>query len=295
MNIEKIENTLQLPSPIIPFTPDWEGVERVSLSVKRDDLIHPVISGNKWRKLKHTLRQAPSSIQGIVSFGGGYSNHLHALGFVCHSLGIACNAIIRGDYTQHPSPMILDLMRWNVQITYVDRKTYARRHDEDYWNRLQLEHPGYLIIPEGGSQVSALRGVAELVTELNDDVDTIVAPVASGATMAGIIAQLQPSQRALGIGVLKGEGYLESLVSTLLPSPFTNWSINHNYHCGGYAKIPHYLADFCASFNAVMPFSIEGVYSGKVFWALRDMLAQGCFEDGERIVVLHTGGLQGAR
>jgi len=295
VNVEKIEKTLQLPSPTIPFTPDWEGAERVSLSVKRDDLIHPIISGNKWRKLKHTLEQAPHSIQGIISFGGGFSNHLHALGFVCHSLGIAFNAIIRGDYTQHPSPMIMDLMRWNVHITYVDRKTYARRHDEDYWANLTREYPDYLIVPEGGSQVSALRGVAELVTELNDDVDTIMMPVASGATLAGIVTQLQPKQKALGIGVLKGEGYLESLVSSLLPTPFTNWAINHDYHCGGYAKIPQYLADFCASFNDVMPFSIEGVYSGKVFWALREMLAHGYFDDGERIVIVHTGGLQGAR
>lgn len=275
------------------FTPSWEGTESVSMWVKRDDAIHPVISGNKWRKLAYALRD--NQIAEIISFGGGFSNHLHALGFVCYNLNIKFTAIIRGDYSAAPTPMIYDLMRWNTQINYVNRITYQKRNDEQYLAALQIKHPLATIIPEGGSQQAALLGVQELVNEITIPFDVIMAPVASGATLAGIASALGDKQTAIGIGILKGQGYLESLVSQFIPNQTANWTINHNYHCGGYAKVPATLATFCEEFNHTMPFNIEPVYSGKLFWALKNMLSEGVFEPGTRLVIVHTGGLQGAR
>lgn len=373
-----LEQTLTQPSPLELFTPDWPGAEDVTIYVKRDDKIHPVVSGNKWRKLKQFIYgyaeqyldgaefeeelpqnadedspdaeessiiaegssltaegsscTAKSSVR-LISFGGGFSNHLHALGYVCHTLGIPLSAIIRGDYSATPTPMISDLTSWNVDIEYVDRITYKKRDSAEYLNSLKERFSPAIIIPEGGSQEQAIAGVAELVSEITEalatnhktEFDTIIAPVASGATMGGIVSALTPNQHAIGIGVLKGQDYLESLVNQFLPPAIltkkivtkelmtkelaakapainveenkanSNWHINHKYHCGGYAKAPPYLKAFCENFNNAMPFKVEPVYSGKVFFALKDMLKKGTFKSGSKIIVLHTGGLQGAR
>ena len=305
LSLDEFKTSLTLPSPLIPFKPNWEGASKVSLYVKRDDAIHPVMSGNKWRKLSHALTSPLPNA--VISFGGGFSNHLHALGFACYKLGIPLTAIIRGDYSASPSPMIKDLMQWKTRIEYVNRITYKKRNDSAYLDELKQEFPSAIIIPEGGSQAQALQGVKDMVDEIEIDFDFIVAPVASGATLAGIVNALNKRNsttgiefssrnKAIGIGVLKGEGYLEGLVEQFLPiTNTTNWHIEHNYHFGGYAKAPSELQTFCNDFNNTMDFEIEPVYSGKAFWAVKDMLAKGKFEDGSRIIVLHTGGLQGAR
>lgn len=306
--LDAFKSSLTLPSPLIPFKPNWEGASKVSLFVKRDDAIHPVMSGNKWRKLSHALTNPLPKT--IVSFGGGFSNHLHALGFVCHKLGIPFNAIIRGDYSAAPTPMIQDLKSWGTRIDYVDRVTYKKRNDSAYLLHLKQQQPDAMIIPEGGSQAQALQGMKDMVDEIDIDFDFIVAPVASGATLAGIVSALnkrnennatdtlhQTTRNVVGVGVLKGAGYLEGLVEQFLPTSLgrSNWHIDHSYHFGGYAKAPNELRTFCNDFNHAFEFDIEPVYSGKAFWAVKDMLAKGKFEDGARIVVLHTGGLQGAR
>ena len=329
--LEAFKTSLTLPSPLVSISPKWKGAENVSLYVKRDDAIHPIISGNKWRKLSHSLTQPLSNA--IISFGGGFSNHLHALGFVCFELGIPFTAIVRGNYSANPSPMIEDLIQWGTTSEYVDRKTYQRRNEYEYLNELQTKYPNALIIPEGGSQARALAGLQDMMDEINLEFDVMVAPVASGATLAGIIRALDkrnkcaytglqdmPSSacKAIGIGVLKGEGYLEELVEQFLPNSLKRennrhiesnqntaklptqtthsfWHIEHNYHWGGYAKAPPELVAFCDDFNKTMPFEIEPVYSGKAFWAVKDMLAKSKFKDGTRIIILHTGGLQGAR
>jgi 1-aminocyclopropane-1-carboxylate deaminase len=306
--LDAFKSSLTLPSPLIPFKPNWEGASKVSLFVKRDDAIHPVMSGNKWRKLSHALTNPLPKT--IVSFGGGFSNHLHALGFVCHKLGIPFNAIIRGDYSAAPTPMIQDLKSWGTRIDYVDRVTYKKRNDSAYLLHLKQQQPDAMIIPEGGSQAQALQGMKDMVDEIDIDFDFIVAPVASGATLAGIVSALnkrnennatdtlhQTTRNVVGVGVLKGENYLEGLVEQFLPTSLgrSNWHIDHSYHFGGYAKAPNELRTFCNDFNHAFEFDIEPVYSGKAFWAVKDMLAKGKFEDGARIVVLHTGGLQGAR
>lgn len=290
------------PSPEQVVSPLWENIQSIQLSVKRDDLLHPVISGNKWRKLKHTLVKAvQDDIQHIVSFGGGFSNHLHALAYCCHQLGIQFTAIVRGDYSNNLSPMLQDLLNWHVNIQYVSRLTYKQRTEANYLYALQNTYPKALIIPEGGSQQQALQGVMDVVHELDQDYDYIVAPVASGGTLAGLIngvAEICPSTKLLGIGVLKGPEYLEQLVTSLLPKNLpnpTNWHINHDYHCGGYAKSTLELTRLCSDFYQQTNIKIEPVYSGKLFFALRSLIANQYFPSGSRILALHTGGLQGAR
>ncbi|NVK57651.1 MAG: pyridoxal-phosphate dependent enzyme [Alteromonadaceae bacterium] len=301
---------LSLPSPLTPFRPDWQGANTVSMWIKRDDLIHPVVSGNKWRKLSEQLQrymQHQSSTQRhIISFGGGFSNHLHALGWCCWQLDIRFTAIVRGNYHATPTPMLKDLAQWRANIQYVTKAEYSRRHDQDYLNALQNKAPDALIIPEGGSQASALTGVRQLLTEIQQPFDTIIAPVASGATMAGIISGLTANQSALGIAVLNGVGYLENLVAQFLPDfskrhqqnetlPAQQWQILHQFHHGGYAKRTPALIALCEESLQAHQLAVEPVYSGKVFYAVKQLLGEGYFAPGENIVILHTGGLQGNR
>jgi 1-aminocyclopropane-1-carboxylate deaminase len=294
---------IQTPSPEQVLSPHWAKLQNIQISIKRDDLLHPIVSGNKWRKLKYVLLEtSDNDVKHIVSFGGGYSNHLHALGYCCQQLGIRLNAIIRGDYSQNLSPMLRDLLSWGTDIQYVDRVTYQQRAEPQYLQTLTTKYPNALLIPEGGSQQQALKGVAEIIQELTHQYDYILAPVASGGTLAGLIQgttkQIKHNGcQILGMAVLKGEGYLEQLVTTLLTedNDTRNWQINHNYHFGGYAKSNSELAQFCSDFYQQTDIKIEPVYSGKLFFALRDLVNKKYFPDGSRILALHTGGLQGAR
>lgn len=294
---------MQPPSPEQTITSSWANLHNVQISIKRDDLLHPIISGNKWRKLKYALLEASENdVKHIISFGGGYSNHLHALGYCCWQLGIRFSAIVRGNYSQNLSPMLQDLLNWETDVQYVDRKTYQQRDEPQYLEILTTQYPEALLIPEGGSQQRALRGVAEIIQELTQQYDYILAPVASGGTLAGLIDGLaQPenntSSQILGIAVLKGHGYLEQLVGALLSDRHhqVDWKINHDYQFGGYAKCNNELSKFCAEFEQQNHITIEPVYSGKLFYALYQLTINGHFPSGSRVLALHTGGLQGAR
>ncbi|AWL12890.1 1-aminocyclopropane-1-carboxylate deaminase [Saliniradius amylolyticus] len=300
MSVKQLKAELRLPSPISPVTPSWPGSEALSIAVKRDDLIHPRISGNKWRKLKYALEGAErQGVKQIVSFGGGHSNHLHALSFACHQLGIRLEAIVRGQYQNNLTSTLLDMRAWGAQLHFVTKVEYQRRTDAGYLNRLKAEFPQAAIIPEGGSQQLALKGVAELLAEQPLDFEHIVLPVGSGGTLAGLMTGLvhRPDIQVHGIGVLKGQGYLEDSVEQLIGehahSP--NWRIHHGFHHGGYAKRSKQLEQFCRDFAQQTGIALEPVYSGKCFWAVKQLMAENVFAHGSRILMLHTGGLPDTR
>jgi 1-aminocyclopropane-1-carboxylate deaminase len=294
---------IEAPSAELIIQPDWATKHGITLVVKRDDLLHPIISGNKWRKLKYALLEAhDNNVKHIVSFGGGYSNHLHALGYCCQQLGIQLSAIVRGDYSQNLSPMLRDLVSWGTDIQYVNRITYQQRTEPQYLQTLVKKHPNAVLIPEGGSQEQALQGVAEIIQELTQQYDYILVPVASGGTLAGIVDGLTQQENTatcqiLGIAMLKGQGYLEQLVENLLTykNQHIDWKINHDYHFGRYAKSNNELNQFCTEFKQQTHIAIEPVYSGKLFYALHQLTTNGYFPAGSRVLALHTGGLQGAR
>ncbi|MGB3725436.1 MAG: pyridoxal-phosphate dependent enzyme [Glaciecola sp.] len=299
---------LSLPSPLTPIA--WPhasyGSHSINVYVKRDDLIHPQISGNKWRKLAKTVAYIQRhSIKHVVSFGGGYSNHLHALAYVCAQLDVKMTAIVRGDYSQNPTSTLQDISAWGANIRYVNKLEYKRRVDADYCQQLSRELGAQLVIPEGGSSRHALEGVATLVNECIEQLPKlshIILPVASAGSLAGVVHQMQQvncKASILGIGVLKGEGYLEQLCTDLLPQasatkPIPNWQILHNYHHGGYAKSSPELLAFIQQFTQHTNIPLEPVYSGKCFYALDHLLQTHYFPVQSEVLVLHTGGLQGS-
>lgn len=268
------------------------------VSIKRDDSIHPIISGNKWRKLKFNLDFAKSHhYAGVVSFGGSFSNHIHALAFACQQQSLSSVAIIRGE-KEYASNFTLSMaQQWGMNLHFVDRKTYRLRDNKDYLAELQKIYPDHLIVPEGGSNALALKGVGEIITELEHQVeyDTLITPVGSGGTLAGLIKADKNRHNLLGISVLKQDGYLETQVKSLLDDSrrFNNWQILSQFHRGGYAKFSQVDTDKILAFNKQTGFIFEPVYSGKMILALLELIEQGYFPRGHRIVLLHTGGLQG--
>ncbi|MBF7071975.1 pyridoxal-phosphate dependent enzyme [Glaciecola sp. MH2013] len=311
--------------------------EQIQVWCKRDDLLHPIISGNKWRKLQHALATFETQSEAlatqasrprrIVSFGGAYSNHLHALAYCCNKLNIALIAVIRGQYLANETlnPTLQDMTLWGARLHFVSKTDYRRRHDPEYLQQLKSKFDADLIIPEGGSQISSLHGLAQMMQEIQEQAqelelaqlnasifDEFFLPVASGATMAGVVKAEHATNKSIaktitGVAVLKGEGYLEGLVQQFLPQfrpPETSdWQIEHHYSFGGYAKTSPELDAFCASVKEInhhpdaeeKSIRIEPCYSGKLFYAVNNMLEQGRFSKGSKLLLLHTGGLQGKR
>jgi 1-aminocyclopropane-1-carboxylate deaminase len=285
------------------FHPLWLA-KNIQVFVKRDDDIHPIISGNKWRKLKFNLKhiQKTPKLKGALSFGGSYSNHIHAFAFACFQENIPCVGIIRGEADNINNYTLAWAKHWGMKLHFVDRKTYRRRQHADFIAELENLYPNYFIIPEGGSNKLAIPGVAEVITELNQQVgfDTILTPVGSGGTLAGLITgdslASNKQHKILGVAVLKGADYLRHEIQKLLPEhakSHNNWQLLTGYHCGGYAKFSDEDSEKIIEFNKLTGVDFEPIYSGKMILTFLKLLKQGYFETGERIVLLHTGGLQG--
>ena len=306
---------------------DPEKKAAVEVWCKRDDLLHAQISGNKWRKLAKPLQGfLLNKPKHILSFGGPYSNHLHALSFCCQALGIPFTAVIRGEYLQAQAlnPTLQDLCNWNTKLVFVTKDTYAKRNEEAYLAQISEQLNVDVIIPEGGSQEEALDGMQTMLNEIEEQnsgrvFDAIILPVGSGASMAGIVEHCRSNiaNNIIGIASLKGETYLEALVQQFLTKPSVPWHINHNFHFGGYAKAPAELISFCQQFNEQQsqlahsekdpkqiqkeltnkdtPICIEPTYSGKCFYGAATLIQQGYFKPGSKILIIHTGGLQGNR
>ena len=338
------------PSPLQKVNADWSALlsfvddaekkealkhfAQVEIWCKRDDLLHSVISGNKWRKLAKPLQDfMRAKPKHVVSFGGPYSNHLHALAYCCAKLNIKFTAIIRGAYLEHQklNPTLQDLSDWQCNLVFVDKHSYQKRAEPAYLTALKKELEADVIIPEGGSQQDAIYGMQNMLNEIKathqgKPFDALFLPVGSGASMAGIVEYCQSdiAKEIIGIASLKGQDYLESLVRRFLlktPSPlnkdtpYLSWHINHNYHFGGYAKSTPALNAFCKTFNQQQtshlnkptnkdtpicsnkdtPICIEPVYSGKCFYAVASLIKQGHFPANSKILIIHTGGLQGMR
>jgi len=271
--------------------------QRIELWIKRDDLLHPVISGNKWRKLKfildHALQQNTAK---IISMGGAYSNHLHALAFAGKLLKLETAAFIRGEKPQKLSPTLRDIQDWGMELRFISRSDYRElRNYKEHDSLPGLEKDEYWL-PEGGATALALQGVGEIVDEIGSDYDVLCVPCGTGATLAGLIAAAPDSVQILGIAALKGAGFLVDDVRKLLPGEGkANWKINLDYHFGGFAKSAEQLRAFIGDFEKQHNFILDPVYTGKMLFALFDLIKQGYFKAGQRLVALHTGGLQGRR
>lgn len=284
---------LNLPSPLIPFiVSEWEqrGVE---VWIKRDDLIHPDIPGNKWRKLKHHL---PDFLQSgktvIASFGGAYSNHLAALAAVCHYLSIPSIGFIRGELTEQ-SPLYHTLKRFGMEVIHLSREDFLKRDDlafQEAWE-IKLGKSIYFV-SSGGEGALGVKGCCEMVEEIDIPFDYIVCPCGTGTTLTGLAMMMRDVQKAIGISALKGPDLLTENISKYAPS--SAFEVITGYHFGGFGKKTSELTDFIASIQEETGVLLDYVYTGKMVWAVNDLIMKGYFNKGDRIVLLHTGGVANA-
>jgi 1-aminocyclopropane-1-carboxylate deaminase len=261
----------------------------VKLYLKRDDLIHPEISGNKWRKLKYNIKYfQDNTYEGILSFGGAYSNHIAALAFACNLYKIPCIGIIRGEEVSNYT--LEKAKELGMKLHFVSRDEYRKRNDLSYQELLKNRFPNYYIIPEGGTNSYALEGTSEITSEFTFVTNYIACPVGTGGTIAGIIKNT--NAKVLGFPALKGD-FLHSEIEKLLLNKYLNWKLINNYEFGGYAKINIELFHFVNQFKSETGIALDYIYNGKMMYGLLDLISNNYFEKNAKIIAIHTGGLQG--
>lgn len=272
----------------------------VRLLIKREDMNHPFVTGNKWWKLKYNLQAAVRERQQtILTFGGAYSNHIYATAAAAEECGLGSIGIIRGEETFPLNTTLAFAKQRGMRIKYVGRSVYRDKYREEYIRQLYDEFGPIFLIPEGGSNLLAVKGCAEFAEKelLKINFDHLVVATGTGGTLAGLICGLKGKGNIIGISVIKGEGSLSSEVEKMshefIGQSFNNWSIRTEYHHGGYAKITKELRAFIDETEIACKLPLDPVYTAKAFWAVVKLAAEGFFKRGDTVLFLHTGGLQG--
>lgn len=295
LELIKLEKTFD-PSILTKIDDSLLAQYQVELWMKRDDLLHPVISGNKWRKLKYIIDHALSlGSDTLISMGGAYSNHLHALAYAGKVLGLKTVGLVRGEQPEILTPTLQDMAKWGMVLEFVSRAEYRQLRQYKHWHGLPGLKPRQYWLPEGGAQALALQGVTELISEIDIPYDTLCVPCGTGTTLAGIVEAVPEQVSVLGVAALKHAYFLQADVEAMLSQSRNNWQINFDYHFGGFAKINAELNAFVEDFELKTTIPLEPVYTGKMIYAVYDLIKKHYFRTGARIVAVHTGGLQGKR
>lgn len=269
-------------------------VEGFEISIKRLDLVHPHISGNKFFKLKYNLLAAQQQgYKKLLTFGGAYSNHIAATAYAAQLFGFESLGIIRGEElaSKPLNPTLHTAQQFGMQLQFVTREAYRHKQSSAYLAQLQQDYPDYYVIPEGGTNALAIQGCTEILSdEDRQNYDLICCAVGTGGTITGLIEASHSQQQVLGFSALKGD-FLSTEVKQLTPK--RNWQITDQYCCGGYAKTTPELLQFIQDFEQQYDIPLEQIYTGKMLLGLTDLIQQGEFPVDHRILVIHSGGLQG--
>ena len=287
MNID-----LEIFSPVHQITNPLFDAHGVSVFLKRDDLIHPMISGNKWRKLKYLLKSAQAGQKThLVTFGGAYSNHLLATAAAAAKFGFKSTGVVRGEEVDNNTLFLCKLH--GMQLLFTDRDSY--RDKPALFQKNFGDGEQAFFIDEGGSSAEGAQGCAELVNELTDTYDHIFCACGTGTTAAGIINGLTSHQLTTkfnAIPVFKNGGFIREEIDRFLTSP-ADYDLHTDYHFGGYGKATDELIDFVKQFVADRGIVIEPIYTGKMMYALYDLIGKGHFKPGSKILAIHSGGIWG--
>jgi 1-aminocyclopropane-1-carboxylate deaminase len=274
----------------------------IEIFVKREDLNHPFISGNKWWKLKYNLQKAIElNFKTVLTFGGAYSNHIYATAAASHELGLQSIGIIRGERTSPLNSTLHFAESKGMHLHYITRESYREKDQLVFIKRIEREFGKFYLIPEGGTNALAVTGCSELATTqlATQDFDHLFLPVGTGGTMAGLVCGFKGEKKITGIAVLKGGEFLEHDIRKLIENnsakDYGNWRLLTSYHHGGYAKVSNELERFIVKMRIEHNLPLDHVYTGKLVWAVVQEALAGNFKKGEKILILHTGGLQGAR
>ncbi|MDO5968424.1 pyridoxal-phosphate dependent enzyme [Flavivirga aquimarina] len=273
--------------------PDNKGVE---LFIKREDEIHPFISGNKYRKLKYNLLEAKKEgFKTLLTFGGAFSNHIAAVASAGNLLGFKTIGVIRGEELEDKifDNDTLSFAKQNgMQFKFVSRDAYRDKTSETFLKMLKETFDDFYLIPEGGTNALAIKGCEEILTEADSVYDYICCAVGTGGTISGLINCLKPGQQVLGFPALKGD-FLQQDISKFATN--TCWGLITDYHFGGYAKINEELVAFINQFKKLNNIPLDPVYTGKMMFGILDLIDKGYFKKDSKILAIHTGGLQGIK
>jgi 1-aminocyclopropane-1-carboxylate deaminase len=283
---------LEIFSPVQQINDKLFAERDLLVYIKRDDLIHPIISGNKWRKLKYLLSKAQAQNKThLVTFGGAYSNHLLATAGAGAKFGFRTTGIVRGEQVDNDTLFMCRLH--GMHLIFTDRESY--RDKPALFNKFFGSDEQALFIDEGGASPEATKGCSELVGELNETYDHIFAACGTGTMSAGIINGLTQHNLPTtfnGIPVFKNGGFIREEINKLLITP-TDYQLHTDYHFGGYGKANDELIAFIKSFVAKTGILIDPVYTGKMLYAIYDLAAKDYFKPGSKILAVHSGGIWG--
>lgn len=265
----------------------------VRMLVKREDLNHPNVSGNKWWKLKYNLEEAKKlGYKTLLTFGGAYSNHIFSTAAAAHELGFESIGIIRGEEILPLNPTLTFAKRHGMELKYITREAYRQKTNPDFIESLHMEFGDFYLLPEGGTNALAVKGTEELAQTLGDGFDYLCCAVGTGGTLAGLINGLDASVEILGFPVLKGGSFLQEEVEKLIRIEAKKWKLMTDYHFGGYGKTKSALLEFIKDRLTKNNLPLESVYTGKLVAGVYDLIEKGYFRREATILVVHSGGLQ---
>ncbi|MDX1628094.1 MAG: pyridoxal-phosphate dependent enzyme [Fulvivirga sp.] len=288
-------------------TEKWMLDKGLRFFIKREDVIHPAISGNKWHKLRYNLLQAnKEGHDTLLTFGGAYSNHLYAVAAAGRETGFKTIGVVRGEELAHKplNPTLSFAAEQGMHLHFVNRDTYRNKKDPNFIATLGDQFGRFYMIPEGGTNPLAIKGAMEILDDSTRSFKVICAAVGTGGTLTGLICAASSHQQVLGFSALKGDflisevnDFLKNKVNNLLGhnQPVASWQIETGYHFGGYAKTTAELKSFIETFENRHGIPLDQVYTGKMMFGLYSKMKQGDFREGSSILAIHTGGLQGRR
>ncbi len=266
----------------------------IVLYLKREDLLHPEISGNKFRKLKYNFLKAKElGVKTMLTFGGAFSNHIAATAAAGKEFGFQTIGVIRGDelkYKYLDNPTLKKAQENGMLLKFITREAYREKTEPYFIADLKKEFAEFYLIPEGGTNALAVKGCEEILKEQDLEFDYICSAVGTGGTIAGLINSVQSSQSVLGFPALKGS-FLTAEIDNLVVR--RNWKLIHDYHFGGYAKTTSELMHFLNYFRQKTGILLDPVYTGKMMFGIIDLIEKDYFPQGTKILAIHTGGLQG--
>lgn len=266
----------------------------ISFSIKREDLIHPFVSGNKFRKLKYNLLQAKAEKHSkLLTFGGAFSNHIAAVAFAGKENGFQTIGIIRGEELENKineNPTLLFAQQCGMELKFVTREEYRNKNSFDFMEQLMQKYNDFYLIPEGGTNDLAVKGCEEILRDQDHEFDYICCSIGTAGTISGIINSAEKNQIILGFPALKGD-FLANEIRNFTKKK--NWVLVTEYHFGGYGKVTPELIRFINDFSSKNNVLLDPIYTGKMVFGIMDLIQKGYFPKGSKILAIHTGGLQG--
>lgn len=273
--------------------------KKVELFIKREDLIHPLVSGNKFRKLKYNITEAKKlKKKSILTFGGAFSNHIAATAVAGKLAGLKTFGVIRGEElglnlkkTFEENATLREAQENGMKFHFVSRELYRQKSSFGFIEKMKNKWGDFYLVPEGGTNCLAVEGCEEILTEEDAQFDYVCAAVGTGGTISGLIKSLKKHQKVFGFPALKGTFLSEEIRKYTIRKD--NWKLQKHYHFGGYAKYNEELIAFINDFSEATGVLLDPVYTGKMMFGILDLIKKDTFTEGTKVLAIHTGGLQG--